>query len=145
MEVITFHGQAGEPLLGPAGGPDAAAAIEGYIARQGLPARDLSVTLDPGTGTATVTGVAPDQATREKIVLCCGNVRGVSQVCDLMEVALPAPPSRYYTVAGGDTLARIARQHYRDAAAFGRIFEANRPMLRHPDQIYPGQLLRIPG
>jgi nucleoid-associated protein YgaU len=24
------------------------------------------------------------------------------------------------------------------------IFEANRPMLQHPDKIYPGQVLRIP-
>jgi len=25
-----------------------------------------------------------------------------------------------------------------------RIFEANKPMLTHPDKIYPGQNLRIP-
>jgi nucleoid-associated protein YgaU len=25
------------------------------------------------------------------------------------------------------------------------IFEANKPMLKHPDKIYPGQVLRIPG
>jgi nucleoid-associated protein YgaU len=24
------------------------------------------------------------------------------------------------------------------------IFEANKPMLSHPDKIYPGQVLRIP-
>ena len=24
------------------------------------------------------------------------------------------------------------------------IFQANRPMLTHPDKIYPGQVLRIP-
>jgi nucleoid-associated protein YgaU len=24
------------------------------------------------------------------------------------------------------------------------IFEANKPMLTHPDKIYPGQVLRIP-
>ena len=24
------------------------------------------------------------------------------------------------------------------------IFEANKPMLEHPDKIYPGQVLRIP-
>ena len=24
------------------------------------------------------------------------------------------------------------------------IFEANKPMLKHPDKIYPGQVLRIP-
>jgi len=25
------------------------------------------------------------------------------------------------------------------------IFEANKPMLSHPDKIYPGQVLRIPS
>ena len=25
-----------------------------------------------------------------------------------------------------------------------QIFEANKPMLTHPDKIYPGQMLRIP-
>ena len=29
-------------------------------------------------------------------------------------------------------------------AAGKAIFEANRPMLKHPDKIYPGQVLRIP-
>jgi len=24
------------------------------------------------------------------------------------------------------------------------IFEANKPMLSHPDKIYPGQVLRVP-
>jgi nucleoid-associated protein YgaU len=26
-----------------------------------------------------------------------------------------------------------------------KIFEANKPMLSHPDKIYPGQNLRIPA
>lgn len=145
MEWVAFQGQAGEPLLRHAGDAEAAAAIEHYIALQGLAAQDLHVRLDRATGTATVSGVAPDQATREKIVLCCGNVQGVSRVCDRLDVALPARRSRYYTVTGGDTLPRIAGLHYRSAAEYGRIFEANRPMLRNPEQIYPGQMLRIPG
>jgi LysM domain len=28
--------------------------------------------------------------------------------------------------------------------AGNKIFEANKPMLTHPDKIYPGQVLRIP-
>jgi nucleoid-associated protein YgaU len=146
MEVVTFQGEAGEDLLDlhQADGRSAAARLVRHIAMQGLAAQDLHLSFDPATGIATVAGVAPDQATREKIVLCCGNVQGVSQVCDLLDVALPAAQSHYYTVAGGDTLAQIAGRYYRDPHAYGRIFEANRPMLRHPDHIYPGQLLRIP-
>jgi nucleoid-associated protein YgaU len=40
--------------------------------------------------------------------------------------------------------AKIARAHYGDANRYGAIFEANRPMLKDPDRIHPGQLLRIP-
>jgi len=44
----------------------------------------------------------------------------------------------------GETLSAIAKQHYGDATRYMVIFEANRPMLAHPDRIYPGQKLRIP-
>ena len=53
--------------------------------------------------------------------------------------------SRFYTVRSGDTLSKIAREFYGDANAYMRIFEANRPMLKDPDLIYPGQALRIPN
>ena len=44
----------------------------------------------------------------------------------------------------GDTLSKIAKQYYGNANAYMPIFEANKPMLTHPDKIYPGQVLRIP-
>ena len=49
-----------------------------------------------------------------------------------------------YTVQSGDTLSAIAKKFYGNANAYMKIFEANKPMLSHPDKIYPGQLLRIP-
>ncbi len=52
--------------------------------------------------------------------------------------------SMFYTVQKGDTLSAIAKRQYGDANAYMAIFEANRPMLDHPDRIYPGQVLRIP-
>ncbi len=52
--------------------------------------------------------------------------------------------SMFYTVQRGDTLSAIAKKHYGEANAYMAIFEANRPMLDHPDRIYPGQVLRIP-
>jgi hypothetical protein len=44
----------------------------------------------------------------------------------------------------GDTLWAIAEKAYGNGAKYEVIFEANRPMLTHPDKIYPGQVLRIP-
>ena len=123
----------------------AAAAIVSYIGTQNLNADGLAVEFDAVTSTVLVEGIAPDQATKEKIVLCCGNVHGVEQVSDLMTVAEPADESQYHTVASGDTLSAIAKKFYGNANEYMKIFEANKPMLGHPDKIYPGQLLRIPA
>jgi nucleoid-associated protein YgaU len=48
------------------------------------------------------------------------------------------------TVRSGDTLSKIARDYLGDAKRYPEIFEANRPMLKDPDEIFPGQVLRIP-
>lgn len=125
---------------------DAAAdAILAYIGSQNLKATGLTVTYDGATGTATVYGVADNQATREKIVLCCGNVHSVEAVNDLMTVDQSQPEAQYYTVVKGDTLSKISKQSYGDANKYNAIFEANKPMLKSPDLIYPGQMLRIPA
>ena len=168
MSLISFFKEAGEKLFGRketeaanqavAAAPDpvaaqaksdemnqkAGAAIEKYIASQGLSASGLSVAFDGASSAVTVSGEAADQATREKIALCCGNVDGVGQVNDLMTVAVPADESRWHLVERGDTLSKIAKDMYGNANAYPKIFEANKPMLSHPDKIYPGQLLRIP-
>ncbi|HEY9065634.1 MAG TPA: peptidoglycan-binding protein LysM [Burkholderiaceae bacterium] len=123
----------------------AAAAIVTYINTQNLPVDDLKVSFDGASGAVTVAGVAADQATREKVVLCCGNVHGVSKVNDEMTVKQPADASRWYTVVKGDTLSAIAKSQYGNANAYMKIFEANKPMLSNPDKIYPGQVLRIPA
>ncbi|MCU0957093.1 MAG: LysM peptidoglycan-binding domain-containing protein, partial [Hydrogenophaga sp.] len=39
---------------------------------------------------------------------------------------------------------KISKQFYGTPNKYGLIFEANKPMLSHPDKIYPGQVLRIP-
>lgn len=164
MGIISFFKEAGEKLFGgkeakaaePAADPAALQAkaaeankvagdaILTYIKTQNLSADGLGVEFDGASGGVTVSGVAPDQATKEKIVLCCGNVHGVAQVNDLMTVAQPADESQWHTVAKGDTLSAIAKKFYGNANAYPAIFEANKPMLKHPDKIYPGQLLRIP-
>ena len=119
-------------------------AIEAYVKSQNLAATGLTVTFDGGTGVATAFGVAADQATKEKILLCCGNVSGVAKVDDKMSVEVAQPEASFHTVVSGDNLSKIAKQVYGDANKYPVIFEANKPMLKHPDKIYPGQVLRIP-
>jgi nucleoid-associated protein YgaU len=162
MSLISFIKDAGEKLFGtkpaaPAADPaalqaqadaanaTAATAIADYITAQGLKVDGLDVAFDGATGTVSVAGEAADQATREKVVLCCGNVHGVSQVDDAMTTAEPADESRWYTVVRGDTLSAIAKSQYGNASQYPKIFEANKPMLSNPDKIYPGQVLRIPA
>lgn len=52
--------------------------------------------------------------------------------------------STTYTVKKGDTLSAIAKETLGSANRYPEIFEANKPMLKDPDKIYPGQVLRIP-
>lgn len=101
---------------------------------------------------AVVGGTVGSQSDKEKVVLGVGNTPGVGEVDDQLAVraAASAPaagsaaPATMYTVKKGDTLSAIAKAHYGDANKYQKIFEANTPMLKHPDKIYPGQVLRIP-
>lgn len=56
-----------------------------------------------------------------------------------------AGEQKTYTVQSGDTLSKIAEQHYGDGSKYTKIFEANRSVLEDPDKIYPGQELVIPN
>jgi nucleoid-associated protein YgaU len=119
-------------------------AIADYIGTQNLAVDGLDVGFDAPSGVVTVAGTVADQATKEKVLLCCGNVAGVASVNDMLVVSTPEPESQWHTVVSGDNLSKIAKKFYGDANKYPVIFEANKPMLKHPDKIYPGQLLRIP-
>jgi nucleoid-associated protein YgaU len=119
-----------------------ATALEQHVAAIGLPVERLKVKV--ADDVAYVKGTVASQADREKIILAVGNVEGIAEVEDGLEVTNPQPEARYYTVAKGDTLSKISNAEYGDPNAYAKIFEANKPMLKHPDRIYPGQVLRIP-
>jgi len=93
---------------------------------------------------ARVRGAAYDQATKEKVVLVVGNSNGIATVNDQMTVEHVEPEAQFHTVVSGDTLGKIAKNFYGNAMKYPVIFEANKPMLKDPDLIYPGQVLRIP-
>ena len=122
----------------------AAEAIGRYIQANGIDTSGLNIQFDAPSAAVTVDGSVPDQATKEKVLLCCGNVAGVASVKDLLVVKSPAPEAQWHTVVSGDNLSKIAKKFYGDANKYPVIFEANKPMLTHPDKIYPGQMLRIP-
>jgi nucleoid-associated protein YgaU len=120
-------------------------AILDYIALQNMSNDGITVKYDSESSGVTISGQVVDQPTREKMVLCCGNVQGVASVNDQLTVAQAgAPESKWYEVKSGDNLSKISREVYGDANKYSAIFEANKPMLTDPDKIYPGQKLRIP-
>jgi nucleoid-associated protein YgaU len=63
-----------------------------------------------------------------------------------LDASLPVPAAspRIYEVVAGDTLSKLAKKFYGDAAKYPKIFEANRDQLKDPNLIKPGQKLRIP-
>lgn len=120
-----------------------AARLVEVVNNLGLDVKDLSVKVDGDT--ATVGGTCPSQEVREKVVLAVGNTHGIAKVDDQLEVSAPEPEATFYTVVSGDSLSKIAKKHYGNAMKYPVIFEANKPMLKDPDKIYPGQVLRIPA
>ncbi len=107
----------------------------------GIPIDNLNVEL---CEQVVVSGKTMTNADREKVILALGNVEGVGCVDERIEVENPEPEATFYTVQKGDSLSLISKSQYGDPMKYQAIFEANKPMLDHPDKIYPGQVLRIP-
>ena len=170
MGLFDFVRNAGAKILG--GGEaklDAGRGFSGHLRDNGIDPSSFRFQLD-ANGKVVVSGWVADAETREKAILIIGNVDGVAQVDDRLRIgappaAAPAPAaveesggeveeeeqaeetpwtSRTYTVEKGDTLSAIAKKMYGNAGKYPVIFEANKPMLKDPDKIYPGQVLRIP-
>jgi nucleoid-associated protein YgaU len=51
---------------------------------------------------------------------------------------------RLHTVRAGDTLSKIARDNYGDPARFTDIQRANPQIITNPNQIFVGQVLKVP-
>jgi nucleoid-associated protein YgaU len=163
--ILSFIASVGEKLVG---APDdkaaeqtwRQAALKNAPAKLGLPVTDFGVALNGEV--AVLTGKVPSREVEEKIVLAVGKTAGVGSVVDdrLQVGASSAPTSAspsapaagasgeaasvVYTVKKGDNLSTIAKEHYGNASKYLAIFEANKPMLKDPDKIYVGQVLRIP-
>ena len=154
MGIFDFVREAGAKV-GLGESPSASAAEDEKLAelREGNKLLRLILQADLGVekrkvtyddGVATIYGKAPNQKIKEATILMIGNVAGVARVDDRMEVVEPAPEATFYTVVKGDSLGKIAKELLGSASRYPEIFEANQPMLKDPNLIYPGQVLRIP-
>ena len=143
MGILSFIKEVGEKVFG---GSEAQAAtpddLKKELSKHGLNADGLDIAVDGDK--VTVKGNAASTADAEKIAIAIGNTQGVASVDNQLTAASTEEESNFYTVKSGDTLSKISKDQYGDANQYQKIFEANRPMLSHPDKIYPGQVLRIP-
>lgn len=146
MGLINFIKSAGEKLLGLAGGSKEEAlsedALESHVKGMRFDVDNLDIKVNGDT--VSVSGSVDEQSVAEKIALTLGNVKGVGAVQNNIKVKVQAPEATYHTVKKGEYLSLISKKYYKDAMKYNLIFEANKPMLKHPDKIYPGQVLRIP-
>ena len=152
MGLFSFVKNAGAKLFGKDEEDAAAEAAEAnkqkenliheFVKKFDLQIEDLEVFVEGDK--ATLKGKSPSQAEKEKLVLAVGNINGIATVDDQLIVETPEPEAQFYTVQRGDSLSKIAKEYYSDPMKYNAIFEANKPMLKDPNLIYPGQVLRIP-
>ena len=143
MGLFSFIKEAGAKIFGSSSANAATAdQLQKELAGHGLPS---DVKIDVSGDKVKVSGKAMSTEEAEKIILAIGNTAGVGQVESELIVNKEAPAAVFYTVKKGDTLWKIAEKTLGSGARHKEIFEANRPMLKDPDKIYPGQVLRIPA
>ncbi|BAT57660.1 LysM domain/BON superfamily protein [Variibacter gotjawalensis] len=145
MGFFDFIKDAGSKIFGGEAKAATADDLKKEVASNGFDANKLEIKVDGDK--VVVTGQAKSQEEAEKIILSLGNTIGVAQVnTDGLQVEKPAPESKMYTVKKGDTLWKIAEEHYGKGkgAKYTEIVKANTPPVKNPDLIQPGWVLRIP-
>ena len=143
MGIFDFIKSAGKALGLTKEEPPTAEALKKELESHNLGTEKIEVAVQGDK--AIIRGDVSSQEVLEKAIVAVGNTLGISKV----EAEVAAPDAKepvFYTVKKGDNLWKIAERHYGKGkgAKHTVIFEANRPMLTHPDKIYPGQVLRIP-
>lgn len=143
MGLFDFIKTAGKKLGIVDEDPPTAEALKKELESHGLGTD--KVTVEVQGDKAVIRGEAFSQEVLEKAIVAIGNTIGISKVESDVKVPDAKEP-KFYTVKKGDNLWKIAEAQYGKGkgAKHTVIFEANRPMLTHPDKIYPGQVLRIP-
>ena len=100
----------------------------------------------------TVSGTVGSEDERSKVYSAIAAVDnsanlniGIDAGFQAQAASAAAAGTKSYTVQSGDTLSKIAKQHYGDANQWRKIFEANRATISDPDKIQVGQQLTIPS
>lgn len=150
MGLISFIKNAGDKLFKSEAKKEQEKAdlILSHIRKFGFDTTDIQVKVDDDK--VILMGSVDTIENKNKVIVTAGNIEGIAAVDDWLVVKNPPvvkPPEsekQFYTVKKGDYLSKIAKEVYGDAKKYNIIFEANKPMLKDPNLIYPGQVLVIP-
>jgi len=142
--IVPFVKLAGRGLGKIFKGKEAEDALKKEVGDLGLAKDEIDIKVDEN-GKVIVKGKGVTQEMKEKIILAVGNVEGVGEVEDDIEANDGGAASQFHTVVSGDTLWAVSKKYYSKGSRYMEIFHANEPMLKHPDKIYVGQVLRIPA
>lgn len=145
MGFFDFVKNAGKSLFGTSAEAADSDAAEAIAKEVGDPALADKIKVEVDGDKVKISGDIPDQATKEKLIAAAGNVDGIAKVEEELTTPEGSIDPNFHTVVKGDTLWAISQKAYGDGTKYALIFEANKPMLSHPDKIYPGQNLRIPA
>ncbi|WP_296938720.1 peptidoglycan-binding protein LysM [uncultured Marivita sp.] len=112
------------------------AALEKHLASLGLDTKEAEIKVE-----------------RDKVVLSDGDrARKNKKRSSWLSAMSTACPRSTLTRQTGQCSTRLSkatpcgrsRRRLGNGSKYNAIFEANRPMLDHPDKVYPGQVFRIP-
>lgn len=151
MGLISFIKGAGEKIFGKSEETlekEKAELISSHIKKFGFDTSTIQVLIKEEE--VTLKGSVDTFENKNKIIVTAGNVDGISSVNDQIvltnppSIEPPEPEKQFYTVKKGDYLSKIAKEVYGKANKYDIIFEANKPMLKDANLIYPGQVLVIP-
>ena len=151
MGLISFIKEAGEKIFGKSQEKkeqEKAELIAAHLKKFGFNTSDIQIKVD--NDKVILMGSIDTIENKNKIIVTAGNIEGIATVDDWIVVknppviVPPQPEKRFYTVKKGDYLSKIAKEVYGNANKYNIIFEANKPMLKDPNLIYPGQVLVIP-
>ena len=141
MGLFDFISNIGKDIFG--GNDEEDKITELIQAELGEKITDLKVEFDDGT--VQLSGNCYSHEVKEKAVLLAGNLKGVEKVNDdNLNAPAPVEQFEFYAIQRGDSLSKIAKRYYGDAMKYPVLFEANREIIKNPDLIYPGQVLRVP-
>jgi len=89
-----------------------------------------------------IDGTAKSAEDKEKIWQVYGKLDPDFRSADVvMNIAVAEGATTEYTVKGGDSLSKIGKEY---GVSWQAIYEANKDVIKNPDLIQPGWVLKIP-